>query len=249
MAEATQTLRSRASLPIGGSPSCSLPLLTHLCSAPYRSSWTPHTLSVTGLVLLTAGGPSSTVRVLTCSLDRSVAIYDLHSNRLLSCKSYPESLTCCAVNPSFDYAYLGSMSGAIYSLAISHAAVALSEANWKLSVAESRSQSAFPATQRSPHSISLLIGHDKPVTSLSHSRDNVTLVSGSQDGHLRIWNTISRQCVLVVDPFSLSPINNAFVSLPSLLLLTLRRSSSSQRSSISQAHRKSIDRLSLPWDT
>jgi WD40 repeat protein len=165
--------------------------------------------------------------VLTCSLDRSVAIYDLHSNRLLSSKSFPESLTCCAVNPSFDLAYVGSMSGAIYSLAISHAAVALSEANWKLSVAESRGQqhcqSSFQGTaQRSPHSLSLLIGHDKPVTSLSHSRDNVTPVSASQDGHLRIWNTVSRQCVLVVDPFSLSPINNAFVSSSLLLSLSLR---------------------------
>lgn len=122
------------------------------------------------------------------------------------------------------------MSGVIYTLALSHVAVIISEANLKLGVNESRSQTSFAfSAQRTPHTVSQFLGHDKPITSLSHSRDNVTLVSASQDGHVRIWNTISRQCMLVVDPFSLSPINNAFVRVIPLKNLIFCRSSSSQK--------------------
>jgi WD40 repeat protein len=164
--------------------------------------------------LLSCGISSSSTRILTVSLDRTISIYDLHTNRLYTTRSLPEALTCCTVSPSFDMAYVGGMSGVIYSIALSHSAVTLSEAHWKESQTERRniSSSVLSSSSTTSHlTLSQLIGHDKPLTSLSHSRDNITLVSAGQDGQVRIWNTVSRQCRQIVDPFSLAPISNALV--------------------------------------
>jgi pre-rRNA-processing protein IPI3 len=44
-----------------------------------------------------------------------------------------------------------------------------------------------------------LVGHTAPVTCLALSMDGLTLVSGSEDGNCRVWDTASQQCVRVYD--------------------------------------------------
>ena len=71
-----------------------------------------------------------------------------------------------------------------------------------------------------------LEGHTSAVTALAMSIDNTTLVSASSDCSVRIWDTITRQCLRESKPFHKSPLSNVshlvrlfclllYVSLPS----------------------------------
>lgn len=42
------------------------------------------------------------------------------------------------------------------------------------------------------------LGHSKKVTCLSVSVDDFTMASGSEDTTIRIWDTLSRQCVKII---------------------------------------------------
>jgi WD40 repeat protein len=193
----------------GVSPlSGSLIILPHLLLTPMCSSWTPHSLPITGLELMSSGGQCSYTRVLTVSTDRCLVVHELFSNRQSLKHVYPESLTCCCVNPTFDTTYSGSLSGKIYITTLSAASASLSSAHWK----RANESSAYGLDDN--QDLGALSGHTKVVSSLAHSRDNLTLVSASLDGDLRVWNTVSRQCVNILSPFNRNPLSNVKVSTP-----------------------------------
>lgn len=126
-----------------------------------------------------------------------------------------------------DVVYLGSASGRIYILDLSITAVALSAAHAKVIHADTGLSTSLLAgdgdnnsggNSRNSHTLqegnySILIGHDKAVTSLALAKDNFTLVSVSMDGTTKIWNTISRQCLKELNPFNKSPLSNVMVCL------------------------------------
>lgn len=61
-------------------------------------SWSPHTLGVKAMVLL--GASTHTLRVCTCALDRSAALYDVHAGRLVLRVAISSPLeTLCAYPP------------------------------------------------------------------------------------------------------------------------------------------------------
>jgi WD40 repeat protein len=159
---------------------------------------------------------------MTVSVDRSLVVHDMFTNRQCALMALPEALTCCASNPTFDFAYAGSSSGRIYIVTLSPFGTALAAAHAKRlhNQSEERrlgadvSQQAFSASfgRGRLYDADILLGHGKPVVGMAHSADNVTLVSVSADGDMRLWNTVTRQCTKIISPFSKNPISNVMVS-------------------------------------
>ena len=58
----------------------------------------------------------------------------------------------------------------------------------------------------------MLSGHSKAVTGLVLTMDDRSLVSGSEDGSLRVWDTLSRQCLRQITPLKKHPLTNLQVS-------------------------------------
>jgi len=149
--------------------------------------------------------------------------------------AFPEALTACASNLTMDVVFLGAASGRIYILDLSITAVALSAAHAKvihadtglsssLLVSGDGSGSGSGGNSRNTHTLqegnySILLGHDKAVTSLALAKDNFALVSVSMDGTTKIWNTISRQCLKELNPFNKSPLSNVMVRIIFLHML------------------------------
>jgi pre-rRNA-processing protein IPI3 len=164
--------------------------------APYRS-WSPHTLAARDLCVIGGlGGP--TLRVMTCSLDRTVVLFDVHacppSGKQVVRMSLGGPLESVACRPAGDLAFAGSSGGAIYVVDLSAAAAGISAA-----------ASADAGAAR------VLEGHTRAVTALACSLDNVTLVSASEDGSLRVWDMVTRQCLREVQPLNKTALTNCIV--------------------------------------
>jgi len=164
--------------------------------APYRS-WSPHTLAARDMCVIGGlGGP--TLRVMTCSLDRTVVLFDVHacppSGKQVVRMSLGGPLESVACRPAGDLAFAGSSGGAIYVVDLSAAAAGISAA-----------ANADAGAAR------VLEGHTRAVTALACSLDNVTLVSASEDGSLRVWDMVTRQCLREVQPLNKTALTNCIV--------------------------------------
>lgn len=206
-----------------------------ICACTYllvTRSWTPHSLPIANIILQQAGVFSpSNFRAISVSADRTITIQEIYSNRQVAKIAFPEALTSCTSNHTMDVVYLGSASGRIYIMDLSVTAVALSAAHAKVihadtGVSSSLNSTSFTgdgssgggSTSKNTHTLqegnySILIGHDKAVTSLVLARDNYTLVSVSMDGTVKIWNTISRQCLKEINPYNKAPLSNVMLLL------------------------------------
>lgn len=163
---------------------------------PYRS-WSPHTLSITGLHLQGSGSiGASPLRVMSCSLDRSLVLYDVAAGQQCLRRALPEGAESIVCNTMGDHVCIGSTSGVIYLINVSAAAHAAS---------------TVPKTGEA--SVEVLEGHSRRVSSMSFSIDNCTLVSGSEDGSVRVWDTWTRQCVREFKPMGKCAVTAVLVSL------------------------------------
>jgi WD40 repeat protein len=95
---------------------------------PYRS-WNPHTLSVKDINVM---GILSSIRVISCSIDRTVIMYDVHSGKQCFRFSLPHPLEAIVCNYTQDIAFVGSTNGEIYTIDLSIAAIGLSAAHTKI---------------------------------------------------------------------------------------------------------------------
>jgi WD40 repeat protein len=143
-----------------------------------------------------------------------------------------ESLACSAMR---DFAFAGASNGEIYIIDMTVAAIGISAANAVVghsgpdqsvnSLIDStgdgkQSKSAAGATSAPssaglgalPKGVSILSGHSRAVTSLVCSADNTSVLSGSEDGSVRVWDQWSRQCMREVKPLNKTAITNVMVS-------------------------------------
>ncbi len=145
---------------------------------PHRS-WTSHSLPVKGLLML---GSLRSPRVVSCSLDKTVTINDIHSGKQCLRVSLSNSIECLAADATEDIIALGSSSGDIYLLNISISSQ---------SIALNVTQNVVGSSQSK--NINTLSGHTKAIKSLGFSKIAIgTLVSASEDGSLRWWNVFTR---------------------------------------------------------
>lgn len=189
----------------------------HYCM---RRSWNPHTLAIKDIV---CSGSYASIRVLSCSLDRCIVLYDMHCDRQLFRIAFSEGLESIALNGTRDFAFVGSSSGPIFTVDLSVASINTSAANalvtTSLSGGVTGTRHSLVQTSGNtaggggglPAGVKKLDGHSKAVLSLSCSADNCTLVSGSEDGSVRFWDIWTQQCIREMKPLNKAAITNALV--------------------------------------
>lgn len=187
---------------------------------PYRS-WSPHTLSAKDLFLVSG---FSSLRVFTCSTDRTVVMYDAHSGKQILRISLSHSLECITCNPLQDICFVGATNGNIFIIDLSVTAIGMSAANATTGYIAPRAGAMSTSAESSntskgqgqlgnlPAGVSIMEGHTRAVTSLSCSLDNTTLVSSSEDGSLRIWDIWTKQCLREVKPMNKTALTNAIIT-------------------------------------
>jgi WD40 repeat protein len=132
-----------------------------------------HTMTVSALSFLPgsglSGGPSA-ARLVTASADRSVRWWDLASLTCLLNVTLPVGLTSICLGSGGRVVYAGSVDGCVY--AVGSAA---------LSISEGESSKPFAS----------FVGHTAAVSAVSVTASGDTLVSASDDGTVRVWDTLT----------------------------------------------------------
>lgn len=193
-------------------------------NSAYRS-WSPHTLPIKDMHVLESLG--STIRVVTCSLDKTIVMYDVHAGRQCLRLSMSDPLESIVCNPGEDFIIAGSTDGRIFQVDLSVASLSMDAALSTTTALGSgrnvaigglrnnnkpNSSSKIAADNSAGGGVTLLEGHTKAVTSVACSMDNSTLISTSDDGSMRTWNLWTRQCLHHSMPMNKNGISNAMVS-------------------------------------
>lgn len=187
--------------------------------APYRS-WSPHTLPVKDMATL---GGLHTVRLLTVSLDRTVVLHDMHANKQILRVAFPQPLESLGVSRTGDVAFLGSSGGEVYIFDISAAAAAMTSAHAAgIDGQHGRGVTGGSAiSSGSSSSYQTLEGHARAVTAIACSIDSTTLITGSEDGSVRVWDSWTRQCLREMKPMAKAAISGlVLLQRPEMLALT-----------------------------
>lgn len=136
-----------------------------------------HSLPVTHVALSRLGAKS---RVASVSHDRTCKIFDLVSGEDLLSLVLDTRLTCVTFDLTEDNIYMGTSEGVIKSFCLRQ-------------VPRTRDHHVQDSST-SPD----FIGHEKQITSLSVSITGIVLISSSLDETLKIWHTVSRQCLRTI---------------------------------------------------
>jgi pre-rRNA-processing protein IPI3 len=162
---------------------------------PFRS-WSPHTLAVKGMYVAEYG---SSIRVLTCSMDRSVVVFDLYSNRQCHRISMPQALTSLTCNSTADRAFIGASNGKIFIVDLTLVAATKVASHVPMTTTStiftSLQKTLYGGSLEEATSTSILDGHTKAVVSLCVTSDDQRLISGSEDGTVRVWDSGTQQCL------------------------------------------------------
>ncbi|GMG98710.1 hypothetical protein Nepgr_000550 [Nepenthes gracilis] len=161
----------------------------------YEHSFSEHTLRVTDVV---AGYGGSNAIIVSASEDRTCKVWSLSKGRLLRNIEFPSIINAIALDPGEHVFFAGGRDGKIYIAALG---------------AGSSSDSIYGM-----HIIGSFSDHSKSVTCLSFCADGISLVSGSEDGLIRIWDTKSHNIIRMFR-HSKGPVSNVLVvSRPEMIL-------------------------------
>ncbi|OMO74731.1 hypothetical protein COLO4_26530 [Corchorus olitorius] len=179
----------------------------------YEYSFTEHTLRVTDIVIGYGGGNAI---IVSASEDRTCKVWSLSRGRLVRNIVFPSIIDAIAIDPGEHVFYAGSRDGKIYIAALG---------------AESS-----PSSSYGPHIIGSLSDHGKAVTCLAYSTEGNSLLSGSEDGIIRVWD-VRTQSIIRMFRHAKGPVNN--------ILIVRRPISSGQAESNAKASSRKHE-LSLP---
>eukprot|EP00299_Pterocystis_sp_00344_P012647 c6100_g1_i1.p1 GENE.c6100_g1_i1~~c6100_g1_i1.p1 ORF type:complete len:409 (+),score=81.32 c6100_g1_i1:30-1229(+) len=149
-------------------------------------TWSDHTLPVTQIHCGMGGLDSY---VFTSSQDCSVKIYDLGSRKLLVTVTFPCAINCVTSDAVDSNLFAGAVDANIYQIEL--------KSGSQHSLAEAPKDKKY-------------VGHKKQVNSVRTSASGVHLVSGSEDGTIRLWDVLSRQTLREFD-LQQGPINHLAV--------------------------------------
>ncbi|GAV72613.1 WD40 domain-containing protein [Cephalotus follicularis] len=150
----------------------------------YVHSFTGHTLRVTDIVTGYGGGNAI---VVSASEDRTCKVWSLSKGILLRNVVFPSVIDAVALDPGESVFYAGGRDGKIYIVALN---------------AEST-----PSKIYGMHIIGSLSDHSKAVTCLAYSKEGNLLLSGSEDGMIRIWDPKSHNIIRMLK-HAKGPVNN-----------------------------------------
>lgn len=181
----------------------------------YEHSFSEHTLRVTDIVTGYGGGNAI---IVSASEDRTCKVWSLSTGRLLRNVVFPSIIDAIALDPGEHVFYAGSRDGKIYIAALN--AVGSSSNSYGM------------------HIIGSLSDHSKAVTCLAFATDGILLVSGSEDGMVRVWDTKTRN-IFRIFKHAKGPVSN---------ILVVRRPNDSNPRNSQTSSKKHGSFLSPPLD-
>ncbi|CAI9777764.1 unnamed protein product [Fraxinus pennsylvanica] len=153
----------------------------------YEYSFHEHTLKVTD-IKIGCGGCNAII--VSASEDRTCKVWSLSTGELLRNIVFPSIIDAIALDPWEHVFYAGGRDGKIYIAALN---------------APGTSNSSYGL-----HIIGSLSEHSKAITCLASSADGSLLVSGSEDGMIRVWDT-KRRNITRVFRHAKGPVSNVLV--------------------------------------
>lgn len=150
----------------------------------YEHNFSEHTLRVTDI--MTGYGGCNAI-IVSASEDRTCKVWSLSKGKLLRNVVFPSIIDAIALDPGEHVFYAGSRDGKIYIAALN---------------AESTSNSNYGL-----HIIKSVSSHSKAVTCLSYCASGNLLISGSEDGIVRVWDAKTHNIVRVFK-HAKGPVNN-----------------------------------------
>ena len=170
---------------LGGAGSISATGLGRSHIEAFRA-FTHHVQPITGMVTRDTGLSS---KILSCSLDRTLVVQSLFSSKQVHRIMFSEPLESIACNATCDLVFLGASSGRIFMESLSASALLKMRGDG----GEDGEKSVF-------------LGHERAVTSLALTKNGKLLLSGSEDGSVRIWDVGTRQCLKVIQSARGAPV-------------------------------------------
>ncbi|KAH6758948.1 hypothetical protein C2S51_019183 [Perilla frutescens var. frutescens] len=152
----------------------------------FEYSFHEHSLRVTDVK--TGYGGCNAI-IVSASEDRTCKVWSLSRGKLLRNIVFPSIIDVISIDPGEHVLYAGGRDGKIYIAAL-NAPVAHNN-------------------NYGPHIIGSLSEHRKSVTCLASSADGFLLVSGSEDGMIRVWDTRTRNIIRVSRH---SKVNNVIIT-------------------------------------
>ncbi|KAI4297535.1 hypothetical protein L6164_037421 [Bauhinia variegata] len=153
----------------------------------YEHSFSEHTMQVTD-VSIGYGGCNAII--VSASEDRTCKVWSLSRGKLLRNVVFPSIIDVIALDPAEQFFYAGSRDGKIFISALN---------------AESVSKSEYGM-----HIVDSFSNHSKAVTSLAYAPSGNLLISGSEDGTIRVWNAKTHNIVRMFK-HGKGPVNNILV--------------------------------------
>lgn len=154
----------------------------------YEYSFSEHTLRVTDIV--TSYGGCNAI-IVSASEDRTCKVWSLSTGKLLRNIVFPSIIDAIALDPGEHVFYAGGKDGKIYIGALN---------------AQGTSNSGYGL-----HIIGTFSDHSKAITCLAFSVDGFLLVSGSEDGMVRVWDTKTHNIIRIFK-HAKGPVNNILVA-------------------------------------
>ncbi|CAN4122664.1 unnamed protein product [Withania somnifera] len=182
-------------------------LLREKARQPYEYSFSEHSLKVTDVVV---GYGGANAILVSASEDRTCKVWSLSRGKLLRNIVFPSIIDAIALDPGEDVFYAGGRDGKIYIAALNAV--------------------VDPSNNYGSHILGFLSEQSKAITCLALSTDGGLLISGSEDGMVRVWNTKNHNITRIFR-HAKGPVNNiVVVRQPSLM--SIRGSVNSQVSSL-----------------
>ncbi|XP_047167518.1 protein ROOT INITIATION DEFECTIVE 3 [Vigna umbellata] len=183
----------------------------------YEYSFSGHTLCVTDVVI---GNGGCNAIIVSASEDKTCKVWSLSRGTLLRNIVFPSHIDSIALDPAEHVFYAGSRDGKIFIAALSTESVASNNCGM--------------------HIIGSFSNQSKRVTCLAYSMSENLLISGSEDGMVRVWDARTRTNVRVFK-HAKGPVNN---------ILVVRRENSSNHisSNVQTSSRKQGANLPPPLE-
>ncbi|KAK4492119.1 hypothetical protein RD792_002916 [Penstemon davidsonii] len=153
----------------------------------FEYSFNEHSLRVTDVK--TGYGGCNAI-IVSASEDRTCKVWSLSRGNLLKNIVFPSIIDAISLDPGEHVFYAGGRDGKIYIAGLS---------------APGASNSSY-----GNHIIGSMSEHSKAITCLASSADGFLLVSGSEDGMIRVWDTRTRNITRIFR-HTKGPINNVLV--------------------------------------